>query len=149
MVGKPDPTPTPSPGRPGPVLVPDPAPTSISQELLNAIQDEVAFAEIPFDDVNQIGNFGERPLNVASTRGDLDEIVALVEGGADVNARAELGNSVLHEVLSLGHIEAVKFSLNRGASRSTINDFVGTPLDVANSRGWKEIVHLLSDSKRG
>src|SRR5579864_4914546 len=41
-----------------------------------------AFVEIPLEDVNQVGNFGDRPLHVASIRGNMDEIMALVAGGA-------------------------------------------------------------------
>lgn len=103
-----------------------------------------AFVGVPLENVNQVGNFGEGPLDVAAVRGNLDEIIALVDGGADLNARGELGNTALHEAVSQGHLEAVKFLLNRGASRSVKNDFGETPLDLANLHGRKEIAHLLS-----
>lgn len=103
-----------------------------------------AFVEVPLENVNQVGNFGERPLCVAAVRGKLDEIIALVEGGADLNAQGELGNTPLHEAVSQGRVEAVKFLLNRGALRSVKNDFGETALDVANFHGRKEIAHLLN-----
>jgi uncharacterized protein len=68
-------------------------------DVLRRYKDEdlPAFSEVPLRDVNQVGNFGERPLHVASTRGSIEEIAALIEGGAEINAPGELGNTPLHE----------------------------------------------------
>jgi uncharacterized protein len=114
-------------------------------EVLRRYKDEAlpAFAEIPLDDVNQIGNFGERPLNVASVRGRLEEVTALVEAGADVNARGELGNTALHEAVGQGNVEVVKFLIERGASPTVSNNFGETPLDTARLQGRPEILALL------
>lgn len=106
-------------------------------------EDLPAFVEVPLDSVNQAGNFGEHPLEVAASRGRMDEIVALVDGGADVNSHGELGNTPLHEAVLQGHVEAVKFLLNRGASISAKNDFGETPLDLARSRGRGDIAAIL------
>lgn len=48
-------------------------------------------------DVNQVGPFGERPLDVAAVRGNLKEIYALLDGGADVNAPGEHGYTALQK----------------------------------------------------
>jgi hypothetical protein len=60
-------------------------------DVLRRYKDEELpeFCEIPLHDVNQAGNFGDRPIHVASIRGSLDEIAALVHGGADVDATGE------------------------------------------------------------
>jgi ankyrin repeat protein len=52
--------------------------------------------------VNQFGNFGERPLHVASARGNLDEMAALIDAGAEINALGEIGNTPLQEAVGQG-----------------------------------------------
>ncbi len=60
-------------------------------EVLHRYKDEdlPAFCGISLQDVNQVGNFGERPLHVASVRGNIGEIAALIDAGAEVNAPGE------------------------------------------------------------
>jgi ankyrin repeat protein len=107
-----------------------------------------AFVEIPLEDVNQVGNFGDRPLHVASIRGNMDEIAALVAGGADVNAPGDLGNTPLHEAVSQEHIPAIEFLLNNGAFPSIKNEFGQTPLDIAREKGRRNIIELLERASR-
>jgi len=64
----------------------------------------VEFLELPLDDVNQRGNFGDYPIHVTAMRGDVDELRALIEAGADVNAAGELGHTPLHQAVAQGHI---------------------------------------------
>src|SRR5215471_18416593 len=53
-----------------------------------ATQEELpAFCELALDDVNRIGNFGERPLHVAASRGNLEEIAAVLDAGAKLTLR--------------------------------------------------------------
>jgi hypothetical protein len=61
-------------------------------DLLLRYKDEdfSAFCDIQLKDVNQVGRFGERPLHVACTRGILEEIAALIEGGAGLTRPASL-----------------------------------------------------------
>ena len=113
-----------------------------AREVLKRYEDEQlpAFAGMTLNDPNQRGVFGEHPLEVASVRGSLEEMLALIEGGADVNASGELGNTALHEAASQGQKEAVKLLLERGARRDVKNDFGQTALDVAKC---EEIANLL------
>jgi ankyrin repeat protein len=98
----------------------------------------------PLTDVNQIGTFGNRPLHMASYHGNIEEIEALVEGGALVNVTGEKGKTPLHEAASQGHMEAVKFLLQHGALADVKDEFGHTPLDLAQRSGYSEIVKLLS-----
>jgi ankyrin repeat protein len=81
-----------------------------SDDVLRRYKDEdlPAFCGISLEDVNQVGNFGERPLDVATGRGNMEEIAALVEAGAEINAPGELGNTPLHEAVGQGHLKAIR-----------------------------------------
>jgi len=105
------------------------------------------FLGITLKDVNQVGNSGDRPLHVAIFRGNMDEIAALVAGGADVNAIGDLGNSPLHEAAAQGHLQAVKFLLAKGASPDRKNEFNESVIDVAQSEGRDEIVRIVATWK--
>ena len=87
-------------------------------DVLKRYRDEQLpeFSEIPLEDVNQVGNFGNSPLHIACVRGSLPEVQALLEAGADVNAAGELSNTPLHEAAGQGHIEVVRLLLAAGAS---------------------------------
>jgi len=102
------------------------------------------FLGIDLENVNQIGNSGDRPLHVAAVRGNMDEIAALVAGGADVNASGDLGNTPLHEAAAQGHFDAVRFLLAKGALADKKNEFDESVIDVAHSRGHGEIARLLA-----
>jgi len=78
-------------------------------------EDLPAFAEIELTDVNQTGIFGERSLDVAACRGDLEEIYALLDGGANIDAPGENGNTALHEAVGQGHFDVVRVLLAFGA----------------------------------
>jgi ankyrin repeat protein len=117
-----------------------------AKEVLDRYREEELpeFLGISLKDVNQAGNSGDRPLHVAIFRGNMDEIAALVAGGADVNAFGDLGNTPLHEAAAQGHLEAVKFLLAKGASPDKKNEFDESVLDVAQWKGNDEIVQLLT-----
>ena len=114
-------------------------------EVLKRYKDDDlrAFCGIDLTDVNQVGLLGERPLDVAATRADIEEIYTLLKGGADVNAAGELGSTALHEAVSQGHVSAVTILLEFGARIDLRNDFGDTALDVARSRNREELVALL------
>ncbi len=114
--------------------------------VLQRYSDELlpAFVGMTLNDVNQVGLFHERPLHVACVRGIMEEIEALVEGGADVNATGELGNTPLHEAVGHGRKEVIRFLLERGASRSATNERGETPLDLAKAGVRHEIIELLA-----
>lgn len=115
-------------------------------EVLRRYKDDdlPAFAGIELTNVNQVGLFGERPLDIAATRGNLDEIYALVDGGADINAAGELGNTPLHEATSQGHYDAIRVLLLLGARTDIRNEWGQTALDIASLRKREKLVDLLT-----
>jgi ankyrin repeat protein len=120
-------------------------------EVLKRYKDEdlPAFCEVSLDNVNQIGNFGERPLHVASVRGDIDEMIALLEAGAEVNAEGELGNTPLHEAVGQGNLKPIELLLSRGASPHVKNQIGDTPMDIAKSANRYDILKLLEKETHG
>jgi uncharacterized protein len=89
------------------------------------------FLARPVQDVNQVGITGDRPIHVECIRGSLDDLIALIEGGAEVNAAGDLGNTPLHIAASRGLLDIVKVLLRHGADITARNDFEQTPIDLA------------------
>ena len=114
-------------------------------DVLRRYKDEnlPAFCGVSLDDVNQVGLFCERPLDVAAVRGNLEEIYALLEGGAKVNAVGEHGNTALHEAVSQGHLSAVEALLEFGARVDIQNDAGETAIDLASARNREDLATLL------
>lgn len=106
-------------------------------------EDLPEFSEIPLEDVNQVGNFGNSPIHVACVRGNIAEVRALLDGGANVNAIGELGNTPLHEASGQGHIEVVRLLLAAGATPLENNDFGETALDISTRKRYDDIADLI------
>lgn len=100
------------------------------------------FVGLDLIDVNQKGKFGNTPLDTAAVRGSLEEVQALLEGGADPNIPCEKGATPLHDAVGQGHIEVVRLLLKSGASPDIRSEFGGTPMEWATRRGLKEIAAL-------
>ncbi|NSX56943.1 ankyrin repeat domain-containing protein [Parasulfitobacter algicola] len=66
--------------------------------------------------------FGDYPLNVAATRGLIEEMEILLKSGADINLKGEHGYSALHNGVESGSLEAVQFLINHGADILQVND---------------------------
>ena len=116
-----------------------------SKEVLQRYIDEILpeFAGIVLTDVNQRGNFGNSPLKVASTRGNLEEIEALLAGGANVNVKGEDGYTPLHHAASQGHVAAVKRLLEAGAAPDLVDDDGSTPRQVAVLLEQQDVVDTI------
>lgn len=77
--------------------------------LSRYIQEDLPeFKGIKLIDVNQKGLHGSTPLSVAATRGDIEEVRALLEGGADPNGRGEQGVTPLHDAVGQEHFEVAR-----------------------------------------
>ena len=117
-------------------------------ELLRRYNEESLpdFCE-PLTDVNQAGTFGNRPIHLASRRGVVTDLAALVEAGADVHAAGDLGSTPLHEAAEAGHVDAVRYLLKHGASSDARNELGKTALDVAEADGRDDISDILRHVK--
>jgi ankyrin repeat protein len=117
----------------------------IAIDVLHRYVDEELpeFSSVELNDVNQIDNFGNQPIHVACVRGDIEEVLTLLEAGADINAVGELGNTPLHEAIGQGYKNIVQLLLQQGASLELRNRFNQTPLDIALISGKNELAHIL------
>ncbi len=120
-----------------------------AKDVLKRYMDEdlPEFCELRLVDINQRGNFGNCPIHVASVRGNVLELQALLEEGADIDALGELGNTALHEAVGQGHAAIVKMLLAAGASTSGKNKLGITPKEIAEMKGNREVLELLKTSE--
>jgi ankyrin repeat protein len=87
------------------------------------------------------------PLAKAAIRGDLVEIKALLEAGAEVNVTDALGRTPLHMAAFYGRTKASELLLTSGA-KIDARDRVGmTPLHAAVLAGGRYEVELLLERK--
>ena len=102
------------------------------------------FFEIELIDVNQRGHSGDTPLCMACIRGDLEEVDALLEGGAKTNMAGDMGYTPLHYATSRGLAAITRRLLEAGANPEIRNEFGETPSDVAEQLGHADLVDLLA-----
>ena len=76
-------------------------------------------------------NGGYYALHEAALKGHLEIVKLLTDHGAQVNVRAENGDTPLHDASENGHLSVVKFLLERGADPKIENVSGLTPVDVS------------------
>lgn len=79
----------------------------------------------------------------AANKGDSEVVEALLDSGADINARDEQNQTALHQAASRGHTPIVKLLLERRADVNAKNLFGQTPLLAPVYRGSLDIVQAL------
>jgi uncharacterized protein len=112
-------------------------------DLLTDYQSLPEYSELKLVDVNQVSLFGDRPINVAATRGSIEELTVLLDHGARVNDAGEHGYTPLHNAVEQGKLDAVQWLLANGADRALRNHDGDTPADLARKLGETEIGKLL------
>jgi uncharacterized protein len=88
---------------------------------------------------------GWTPLHLAAFFGHADLANALLDRGADVNARStnSMNNTPLHAAVAGGHLELVRLLLERGADANATQEGGWTALHAAAQSGNREMVELL------
>jgi hypothetical protein len=84
----------------------------------------------------------------ATRKGDVAAVKALLEKGADVNAKFRYGTTALFKAAERGHVEVVKVLLDRGADVSVKDTFYGaTAMTWALSNKHNEVVRALLEKE--
>jgi ankyrin repeat protein len=75
--------------------------------------------DIPLTEVNQLNALGEQPIHIAAWKCGPEEILWLLDHGADINSIGDFGMTPLHYAYMAKKIDNVKILLKAGAD-STI-----------------------------
>lgn len=86
----------------------------------------------------------------AVRKGDAAAVTALLDKGADVNAKFRYGQTALFKASEKGYANVVKVLLDRGADVTVKDTFYGaTAMTWATSNGHMEVVRLLFEKDAG
>jgi uncharacterized protein len=112
-------------------------------DILKDYQTLPEYISLRLVDVNQVSLFGDRPINVAATRGSIEEMKVLINYGACINNVGEHGYTTLHNAVEQGQLNAVLWLLAHGADRNLRNDAGETPAALARALGEEGIALIL------
>lgn len=90
----------------------------------------------------------QSPLHQAASKNALDMVTLLLEDkyGFDINIqKPHNGDTPLHLAVNRGSLDMIKLLLSYGADDQAKNLREQTPLDIAKSRGFQEIVDFLTE----
>jgi len=92
-------------------------------------------------DVNQVDNYGDTPLIIASNRGYLDIVNVLIQKNANVNyTNIRCGSTALFWAVHMGKSDIVNVLIQNGAKVNQADIRGDTPLLLASKRGYPDIV---------
>lgn len=85
-----------------------------------------------------------RPLHSAAAADNTETVIALLEAGADPNARQQGGFAPIHAAAQNGNREAVEALLAKGAEPDAATDDGKTAVDFAREQGHDGVAALLA-----
>ncbi len=99
--------------------------------------------------LNATDNYGRTPLIWAAQNGHIETVMLLLEKGAVVDGKRDLGSGALRRTVQRGHLEVAKVLLEKGAAVDTKDNQGNTPLSIAAENGYIELVELLQEKGAG
>jgi len=98
--------------------------------------------------INQSGNDGQTPLQLAAIHGKVEVLQALLQGKVNLNARnSRTGRTALHGAVEGGHLEFIKARIAAGANINQTDNDGNTPLQLAAIHGKVEVLKALLQGK--
>ena len=119
--------------------------------LLQNMKETVLLTEEPVS-ILMKNAVGEQPIHVFAVQGDVDGVARCLEFGADINAPGEHGFTALHEAATQGHLNVVKFLLERGANPRALNAWGETAFEATSKLeddALSDILKLLGAARNG
>lgn len=114
-------------------------------ELLAEYQALPEYSGVILNDVNKKSLFNDYPINIAATRGSIDEMSTLLNHGADINAAGEHGYFPIHNAVEQDKVEAIFWLVNNGAYIYARNDDGMTPIELARILEHKKSMDALHE----
>lgn len=90
------------------------------------------------------GSLGQQLIHAAQS-GDTVKVQSLLNKGADIEAKDDIGNTPLITAANVGNTDVTELLLKRGANIEASNFMGQTPLIMAASSGQTEVLRLLLD----
>jgi ankyrin repeat protein len=100
--------------------------------------------------VYTVGPDGKQPLHLAAGSNRPEVVKALLNAGADVNAKDRLGDTALHEVATSSNVhasETARLLLDAGANVKARNKQGKTPIDAAITSGNHHLAKVVEEFK--
>ncbi len=123
-------------------------------EIFKAVGSTAEFLFKGVTDIHQRGCFGDTPLHIVCSWGDVDAVDTLLQAGADVNARGEQGKTPLFSAVIGRSTDVVARLLDADADPSIVDKAGHTAsqfahmLDVATNPVPVELFELLALNSR-
>jgi len=112
--------------------------------ILHEMKEMPEFVGVHLDGPNVKGNFGDYPLHVAVTMGNMEYVQALIEAGADVNQKGEHGYTALHDAVEQDNCDIAEILLKNGADISVKNNDELSGFRFAEMTGSDNMKNIIS-----
>ncbi|MDY7540790.1 ankyrin repeat domain-containing protein [Undibacterium sp. 5I1] len=123
-------------------------------EVLKAVGSTAEFLFQGASNVHQRGCFGDTPLHIVCSWGDVEAVDTLILAGADVNARGEQGQTSLFSAVMGRSIEVVRKLIDADVDLTIEDEDGNTALQFAQMLDEPDkpipvdLIELLRNSKR-
>jgi len=90
--------------------------------------------------IRSVNLMDDTPLHTVCSWGEVEPVKTLLQAGADVNARGDLGSTPLFNAVIGGNENVVKLLLSYGANKNLRNDENWSVLEYAESTGSSKAI---------